>query len=191
MMFKKTEEADIPGIGPVLFARSKRARRLSISIRPFKGIRVAVPYSVSFKAAERFLFSKTDWLRKHRDKLEKFEKEQVKKHNNAEPVNRPEARKKIISRLEILAKLNGFKYNKVQIRNQRTRWGSCSSKNNLSLNIKMAGLPDDLIDYIILHELVHTKYKNHSRYFWNELAKFVTDPGSKRKKLREYSYLLL
>ena len=68
-------------------------------------------------------------------------------------INKEEAKVKLGKRLSELAKEHKFQYNKVSIRNQRTRWGSCSSKNNISLNMKLLHLPDQLIDYILLHEL--------------------------------------
>ncbi|MFC1990575.1 M48 family metallopeptidase [Chloroflexota bacterium] len=63
----------------------------------------------------------------------------------------------------------------MSIRNQKTRWGSCSHKNNINLNMKLVLLPDELVDYVILHELVHTRIHNHSKRFWVELDKYVGD----------------
>ena len=85
-----------------------------------------------------------------------------------------------------LAKIYGFKYAKASIRNQKTKWGSCSAKNNISLNINLVRLPDELRDYVILHELVHTRHKNHSNRFWETLDT-VTGGCSKalRRELRK------
>jgi hypothetical protein len=77
------------------------------------------------------------------------------------------------------------------VKNQKTRWGSCSDKNNINLNINLVRLPDELIDYVILHELVHTRIKNHSHQFWEEMNKVVEDPKSLDKKLRQYTPSLL
>ena len=85
---------------------------------------------------------------------------------------------------------HNFQYNRVSIRNQRTRWGSCSSKDNISLNMKLLHLPDQLIDYILLHELVHTRVKNHSQDFWNELETVVPNARTVDKQLRDYQYCL-
>jgi predicted metal-dependent hydrolase len=87
-----------------------------------------------------------------------------------------------------MAKIHNFKYNKVSIRNQKTKWGSCSAKNNISLNINLVRLPDELRDYVILHELVHTRFKNHSKEFWAELNKFVGDSSTNSsRKAKELS----
>lgn len=92
-------------------------------------------------------------------------------------IDRKEARKILMERLNQLADKHGYNYNKVSIRNQKTRWGSCSAKNNISLNMKLILLPDELRDFIILHELVHTKVKSHNNQFWTELLK--VEPNAK------------
>jgi predicted metal-dependent hydrolase len=97
----------------------------------------------------------------------------------------------LIDRLNRLAQRHGFRYNRVFVRNQKTRWGSCSALNNISLNINLVRLPQELIDYTILHELVHTRIKNHSRRFWQELDKILGDAKQIDKKLSEYGALLI
>ncbi len=86
-----------------------------------------------------------------------------------ERVYRVEAHLLLPERLKAIAHQHGFRYNKVTIRNNRRNWGSCSSVNNISLNLQMMKLPDELIDYILLHELVHTEIKDHSERFWKKL----------------------
>lgn len=84
-------------------------------------------------------------------------------------IYRYEAKVLLPDRLANLAAKHSFSYNKLTIRNNRRNWGSCSSKNNISLNLQMMKLPDKLIDYILLHELVHTEIKNHGPDFWQKL----------------------
>ena len=97
----------------------------------------------------------------------------IQKSKELPKIDKEEAREKLSERLAKLAAEHHFQYNRVSIRNQKTRWGSCSSNNNISLNMKLLHLPDQLIDYILLHELVHTRVKNHSQDFWNELETVV------------------
>lgn len=84
-------------------------------------------------------------------------------------IYRFEARQILPKRLKELAQKFGFKYGRVTIRDNRRNWGSCSGANNISLNLQMMKLPDELIDYILLHELVHTEIKNHGPQFWVRL----------------------
>lgn len=91
---------------------------------------------------------------------------------------RIEAKKYIPKRVEELAYLFNFKYKRVFLKNLKSRWGSCSGQNNINLNIHLIQLPNELIDYVILHELVHTIHKNHSKRFWTALEKVL--PGCKK-----------
>ncbi|MBW2605291.1 MAG: DUF45 domain-containing protein [Deltaproteobacteria bacterium] len=177
---------EIRDVGPVLFERSLKARRLNVSIRPLRGIRVAVPVGISLKKAERFLYSKTGWIQKHMKRMEKAEQEHRSLLKSPEKINRSKARMVLVDRLNELASANGFEYGRVFVRSQKTLWGSCSGKNNISLNLNLLRLPDDLRDYVILHELVHTRIKNHSRTFWTELEKYVDEAKKKRFQLKRW-----
>ncbi len=106
-------------------------------------------------------------------------------------IYRFEAKKLLPVRLNEISRQYGFQYRKVTIRNNRRNWGSCSSKNNISLNLQMMKLPDELIDYILLHELVHTEIKNHSADFWtrmNELTGFRAKELA--QQVKQYSTFL-
>ncbi len=98
-----------------------------------------------------------------------------------------EAKNYLPTRLEFLSKKYDFKYNKLTLRNQKTRFGSCSCQNNINLNINLMLYDFDIIDYVIIHELVHTKIKNHSRKFWTEVNKFCPNYKELRKKLKQKS----
>lgn len=182
----KLGKIDIEGIGPVLLVRSRKARHLNITVKPYEEIRVSVPVGVSTKKAEDIVLQKIDWIKKHQEKMKRAESEHENILNNSNEIDRAEARAELIGRLNELADKYGFTYGKVFIRNQKTRWASCSAKNNINLNIKLIRLPDELIDYVILHELAHTRVKNHSKAFWIGLDKFVGDPKKMHSRLKEY-----
>ncbi|MBQ7286847.1 MAG: DUF45 domain-containing protein [Candidatus Gastranaerophilales bacterium] len=95
-----------------------------------------------------------------------------------------EAKNYLIPRLEFLANKYGFKYNKVSLKNQKTRFGSCSFCNNINLNINLMNYGFDEIDYVLIHELVHTKIKNHSNNFWTEVEKYCPNYKNLRKNLK-------
>jgi predicted metal-dependent hydrolase len=82
---------------------------------------------------------------------------------------RKEAKKYLPLRLTEFARLYGFDFRKVSIKNNKSRWGSCSKRNNINLNLHLIRLPRHLSDYVLLHELVHTMHKNHSKKFWQQL----------------------
>ena len=185
-----TTKVEIKDIGPVLFERSSRAKRVSISVKPFKGVRVAVPYGVSFKKAAQFAQIKADWIKSHLERMRQYERQGYFGSIPANDINREQAKAQLTGRLQQLAKRYGFSYNRVYIRNQKTRWGSCSSKNNISLNMKLVKLPDGLIDYVILHELVHTHRKDHSKAFWAELDKIVGNGKKMASRLKNYGVKL-
>lgn len=99
-------------------------------------------------------------------------------------LHKESARKLVHERLEYFNQFYGFKYNKVAIRNQKTRWGSCSKRGNLNFSYKLALLPPHLADYIIVHELCHLKEFNHSQAFWDLVAQQFLDHKELRKKLK-------
>jgi predicted metal-dependent hydrolase len=138
---------------------------------------------VSFSQAEAFVRLKQDWIRKNQTKLRGWELNHLKSSPSVNHLSDGQARSLLIQRVEKLARLYGYSYNRIYIRRQRTRWGSCSAKNNISLNIRLAGLPDMLRDYVILHELLHTRIKGHGKVFWQELNKHVGDARGIRKRL--------
>lgn len=83
-----------------------------------------------------------------------------------------------------IAEENGFRCNRVTIRSQKTRWGSCSVRKTISLNCHLLLLPADIVRYVLLHELCHTVYMNHSEKFWSLLARFEPDSKAMRRRMR-------
>jgi predicted metal-dependent hydrolase len=179
---------DITGVGPVLFERSRKAKRVVISVKPFAGVRVAVPYGSSFQKAKEFACTKVDWMQRQLARMKQYEEGDDADGKSAlDSIDRAEARRRLIRRLEYLAAQHGFTYNRVFIRNQKTRLGTCSNRNNIGLNIKVSRLPEELMDYVILHELAHTRVKNHGKEFWMLMDELVGDGKAKAARVREYS----
>ena len=180
--------SEIDGIGPVLFERSNKAKRIVITVTPDKGVRVAVPPKGSFQKAEEFALAKTKWIKKQLTLMEQVEQEFEGK---SKEIDFPTAKRKLNRKVEKMAAQYGFTYNRISYRNQRTRWGSCSNKNDISLNVKLVLLPEALMDYVILHELVHTQLKNHGPEFWEEMSKYIKQPKQKAIALKKYGMALL
>jgi predicted metal-dependent hydrolase len=181
---------NVAGIGPVLLERSARARRIVISVRPRSGVRVAIPFRVPFETALEFLELKKEWVRRHLARLEREESRRQALAESFSIVDGPAAAVRLKARLRYLADRYGFDYNRVYIRNQKTRWGSCSQNNNISLNMKLVMLPQELMDYVILHELVHTRVHDHSRRFWAELDRYVGDARALSRRVRQSGIVL-
>ena len=100
------------------------------------------------------------------------------------------AREEFSVRLDGISKATGLECNRLSIRGQKTRWGSCSAQGNLSLNFKMLFLPSDLVDHVLLHELIHTREMNHSHRFWALMKKFDPKCDQHRSELRKAGQLL-
>jgi len=103
-----------------------------------------------------------------------------------EKILREEAKNYLPNRVDYFAKKNQFNYNKVTIKNSKTRWGSCSATNNINLNLHLMRLSDSLIDYVVLHELVHTKIKNHQKEFWDLLDVVSGNAKGLDKELKKH-----
>ncbi|MFC1807126.1 M48 family metallopeptidase [Candidatus Omnitrophota bacterium] len=182
---------EIEGVGPVLFEKSKRARNLNISVRISKPVRVCVPLRISFDKAKEAVKSKIGWIIKHLARANHLRSIYNSKLIDVSHLSHIQRKEKLIDRAKELAAERGFNYGKISIRNQRTRWGSCSARNNISLNIKLIQLPDRLIDYIILHELIHTRIKNHGQDFKRELNRLVGNRQALNLEIKRYHISLM
>lgn len=111
----------------------------------------------------------------------------VPKKTIVTPAHRALARILVHERLEYFNQYYQFSYNKVAIRNQKTRWGSCSSKGNLNFSVRILTLPKEAQDYLIVHELCHLKEFNHSARFWALVAQRIPDYKTIRSYMRTYA----
>ena len=168
---------------PYTLIRSSR-KTISIVIKPSGEVEVRCPRRCSKRDAEAFVRSKEDWIRKHlqaiaeRPQQTVFSREKVKNLGD-------QAARVLPERVEYFAKIIGVTYGRITIRNQRTRWGSCSAKGNLNFNCLLMLCPDAVQDYVVVHELCHRKELNHSAAFWAEVEKICPDYRLHRKWLKE------
>ena len=155
----------------IAYRRSKRARNLRITIDPTPSITVTVPANLSLNYAEEFAQSKQAWIQKHLQRMRQRQGNQpLQSELSRDELNR--AQDELFARLEYFSRKHKLPYNRAAFRCQKTKWGSCSGQNNISLNINIAFLPEHLQDYILLHELCHIRHKNHSKVFWTQLGKY-------------------
>lgn len=164
-----------PVIGEVLLKKSTKARRVSIRVHPVKGVTVSVPYIVPYMVAEAFFRQKRQWI------IETIlrQKEKFKDVKMAEPEEveqlRKAAKAQLPQRLDELAARYDFAYNRVTIKHNATNWGSCSTRNNINLNLNIVRLPKVLQDYVLLHELCHLRHHDHGHAFHLLLEHVLTD----------------
>ncbi len=166
--------------------RSKR-KTVSIQVKPNE-VTVRVPLRMNEKEIEFFVESKRSWIEKHLKSVS--EKQSLLQ--NTEPYSEEEiknfaakAKEIIPEKVKYYADKIGVDYNRISIRCQRTRWGSCSSKGNLNFNCLLVLFPDDIIDSVVVHELCHRKQMNHSACFYAEIEKVFPDYKRCRAWLNE------
>jgi hypothetical protein len=178
----------IDGIGPILLEHNSRAKQTTVAVSPKKGVIVSVPIRVSFDEAMEFINLNGPWIRKTLAKIQQLERHQKEIAELFSNIDQQKAQKTLMERLQVLAKKHGFTYSRVSIQDHKTKWGNCSHKNAISLNTKLVALPKDLMDYIILRELVHTRIHSNSPRFWAQLDKYVGIGNGKAmtSRLREY-----
>ena len=168
---------------------SKRARRMRLAVYCGGDFVVTVPRGMNYNLIERFIAEKSQWVL---DKLEHFSslgKKFFPKNDKGDYLKYKENALALAeNRIRYFNKIYQFWLNTINIKNQKTRWGSCSRKGNLNFNYKIALLPLQLADYIIVHELCHLGEFNHSRKFWDLVGKTIPDYGLLRNELRKGKY---
>lgn len=224
-----------PLFGDITYSRSRRARRITLSVRPPGRIRLSYPATVSRKAAEAFLEERTQWLERTLARMRQQWPATVMKQGQlirgrklnfvpsatgivrcritpdtvtvaypetlsadspqvqetarkaAGHVLVEEGRRVFPELVRLLAARCGLEYRSVTVRCARTRWGSCSARDDISLNAYLLLLPQHLIEYVIIHELCHTRHKDHSARF-HALTDELLDGKEKalRRELRSY-----
>jgi len=161
----------IAGIA-VEYRVSRRAKKLRISVSR-RGIAVSVPVGYPVSSARRVVVAKREWIEKSLHKIKRQALENEKKRAEMPRIDLDRAQEQLFERLNSLAARFGLSYRKAAFRCQKTKWGSCSAENNISLNVNMVFLPPHLQDYLLLHELAHTVEKNHGPKYWKMLSSFT------------------
>jgi hypothetical protein len=166
--------------------KSKRAHNLRLTVNLEGNLTVTVPWFYSFWQARRFIKKKSNWILRNIERFKKREGSSLLVRAGKRDYYRlkEEARTFAYNKVGEFNKFYNFDYNKISIRNQRSRWGSCSVNRNLNYNFRIVLLPENLANYIIIHELCHLKEMNHSKRFWKLVEKMVPDYKEMRKKLK-------
>ena len=161
--------------------RSRR-KTIAIEITPARQIIIRCPLRMTQKEIAHFVSSRETWIRKHLAQIPPpqppFTEAEIREMVQW-------ARDTLPERVAFWAARAGVTYGRITVRRQRTRWGSCSSQGNLNFNCLLALVPEEVLDYIIVHELCHRKQMNHSPAFWAEVELLLPDHEASRRWLKQ------
>lgn len=149
-------------------------------IRANGEVLVTAPPRVSKRYIDNFVFEKEDWIKEKLDTFESLPQPHIKTKPGDYKKYKAQALELVKEKIEKINKHYNFEYKNISIRDQKTRWGSCSSKGNLNFSYKIALIPDIYAEYIVIHELCHLKEMNHGEHFWN----LVGETMPEYKKIR-------
>ena len=182
------------GRGKIRISVIRSARKsLGLEGRDANTVLARIPTRVSDRELKAFVENHRSWIL---EKTEVMAEREEKRKSTPTPAPPPELLSKT-DRMKIQLKIGkrarhyceamGVTVGYVTVKNQKTRWGSCSAKGNVNFNYQLAFLPDELLDYVVIHELAHRRHMDHSRAFWAEVEKYCPDYLERREQLKEYS----
>lgn len=167
----------------------KRSKRKSLTLTISKDLKVIVkaPINMPLEYIEKFVNKKYNWIEEHKELMRKRIEQKEIKALSKEEVELLKQKAKILlpQRIDYYSKIMNVKPTGVKITSANTRWGSCSSKNSLCFSYKVMLLPQDIIDYIVVHELAHIRVKNHSSKFYKEVYNYMPDYKDRVFRLRK------
>lgn len=173
------------GIIEYTLEKSLGSRKISLCVCKDAHVVVRAPYFVNIASVENFIREKADWIIK---KIDFFTKQVtfLPRANYRDVKNEVEIF--VQDRVNYFNQFYNFNYNRICIRNHKSKWGSCSNKGNLNFNYRILFLPPNLADYIIVHEMCHLGEMNHSAKFWQLVAKVVPEHKKHRRELKRISF---
>lgn len=180
------------GRGEIRISVIRSARKsLGLEVRDANTVLARIPTRVSDRELKAFVENHRSWIL---EKTEVMAEREEKRKSTPAPLpellsktDRMKIQLKIGKRVRHYCEAMGVTVGYVTVKNQKTRWGSCSAKGNVNFNYQLAFLPDELLDYVVIHELAHRRHMNHSRAFWAEVEKYCPDYLERREQLKEYS----
>ncbi len=168
--------------------RSQR-RTIGLELKADGRAVLRIPKRLSDRSARAFLDQKRDWLFQketaRRKKAEQWKDSRMPAYEDLTASEKRKIRQKFIEKASYYGAEMGVSFGRVSVRNQRTRWGSCSSDGNLNFQYRLYYLPEELMDYVVIHELAHRRHMNHSPAFWAEVARICPDYKKRMKMLRQ------
>ncbi|MBS5646761.1 MAG: M48 family metallopeptidase [Lachnospiraceae bacterium] len=189
----KEELVKIAGLS-VLLVRSSR-KTLAVQIRTDGTVIARAPLRMPKDRILCFLSEKASWIRMQQGKMQEREKmrQQARIHLDAaqEKELRERAKSVLAQRTAYFARQVGVTYGRITVRDQKTRWGSCSQTGTLNFNFRLILAPLEVLDYVVVHELCHRRQMNHSTQFWQEVAQVLPDYRKRKAWLTENGWRLM
>lgn len=172
--------------------RSKR-KTISLEIREDGSVLVRAPLHCAKRGIDAFIREKQAWIQEKSDvqKRRKQKAEEAVSLTEAQRLlYREKSREVFEQRAAYYAKIMNVSYERIAVRDQKTRWGSCSTRKNLNFNWRLILAPAGVLDYVVIHELAHLQEMNHSTRFWNVVEETMPDYRKYRNWLRENGQIL-
>lgn len=189
----KEETVKIEGLS-VLLVRSSR-KTLAVQIRADGTVIARAPLRMPKDRILCFLSEKASWIRMQQGRMQEREnmRQQARIHLDAaqEKELRERAKSVLAQRTAYFARQIGVTYGRITVRDQKTRWGSCSQTGNLNFNFRLILAPSEVLDYVVVHELCHRRQMNHSTQFWQEVAQVLPDYRKRKAWLTENGWRLM
>jgi predicted metal-dependent hydrolase len=169
-----------------------KRKTLSLLVTHEGGILIKVPKNTSEKYITDFIQSKSTWIKKKIANVNSSQKllEGLNLDNLDIPNQKKIAKTMVFEKIEYWSQKMCLNYSGIRLSSARTRWGSCTYYNVISINWRLSLLSTNLLDYVIIHELAHIKEKNHSSNFWNIVSKYCSDYKATRKQLKSFGSIL-
>jgi hypothetical protein len=166
--------------------KHRLAKRINLRLRDDGHITVTVPQWMPYKTGEYFMNSRKKWISQSLKELDEKTLDKPELTRKDYLNNKEQAAYFLYKKLEQFNYHYNFQYRRVCVKDQKSRWGSCSSKGNLNFSYKIVFLPEYLADYIVVHELCHLHELNHSPRFWKLVEQVIPDHKERRKALKKY-----
>ncbi len=162
-------------------------KSLGLQVKSDGSVYARVPEGTADEVVRYFIEKHTTWILRKRSRLVNAPQGQLTRLPEVTgEAGRRQIRRLVTQRVAYYAGLMGVAYGRISMRNQKTRWGSCSSDGNLNFNCRLLFVPGELIDYVVVHELAHRRHMNHSPAFWQEVERYLPDYRERRERLKQY-----
>lgn len=190
---KDRSEIELKKDGQTFRIQIIRSARKSIGLQVEENGRIIlrIPGYLSDQALNEFLKQEQNWMLQKitqmQKRIEQRENTGATAPENLSGEEIEKIKQKIGNRVIHYSRIMNVTFGKITIRNQKTRWGSCSSRGNLNFNYQLYYLPDELLDYVVIHELAHRRHMDHSKEFWAEVEKYCPDYKERKSRLKNYS----